>query len=76
MKLNVLFRVLHGEHLGVKHNSQFLVTEYFAWDIYPYIHVYDEQMDYLHEPHCCYGSGCAILYSKHDIFLLTEYVTS
>ena len=58
MKLNVLFSVLHDEKLGVKRESQFLVTEYFALDIYIYIYIYiyDEQVDDLQEPHCCYGS--------------------
>jgi hypothetical protein len=30
MKFSVLFNVLHVEKLGVEHESQFLVTEYFA----------------------------------------------
>ena len=70
MKFNVLLSMLHDEKRGVEHESQILVNECFAQDIY------DEEVDDLHESHCCYGSGCAILYSKRDIFLLTGYVMS
>jgi hypothetical protein len=38
--------------------------------------MHDEQVDDLHQSLCCYGSGCAILYFKHDIFLLTRYAMS
>lgn len=70
MKFNVLLCILPDEKLGVEHESKSLVNECFAQDMY------EEKVDDLHHPHFCYGRGSTILYSKHDIFLLTRYATS